>query len=299
MPAYTPTNYVTAGSATNYVIGFPFLRLAHLVVTRDGVVLTTGTDADEYILDNVVDGLGTEIKFTVPGANGETLVIERSTPLDLAVETLENGEGLDEDQINDILLQALYGIDERSSVVDPTACAAELVLANDAAAAAAASEVVCETFATSAAGNAAGAVVAADTAEDHKNDAETAEANVAADLATAQAYDSDAPTYTSGLIAIDDAISSFAIPATTSGLSAEPTRIQATFICNTTDLGYAVGDVIEGHLVSDWNIVADQSGNVTIYFKGQGELTALSKNTPYNTSNLDVSDWDFKVSLWQ
>ena len=77
--------YTGNGVTTSFAYPFRILDAAHLVVTVGGVILTSG-----YSVTGVDAAAGGSVNFTVPPANGSSVVLQRVVPLTQPVDTVNN-----------------------------------------------------------------------------------------------------------------------------------------------------------------------------------------------------------------
>ena len=116
--SYTPNSYTTTGTETTFAITFPFLKEADVVVTVFDPSGNTVSAFDyEIFLDGsfkarvVADGTITDNAPT-PLTSGHTVTISRATDIATLATTFQDGVSLRADDINMLLNQQNYALQE-------------------------------------------------------------------------------------------------------------------------------------------------------------------------------------------
>lgn len=103
----TSSSFVATASQTEFVIGFPFLSAAHIVVEVDGVATTSFTVS------------GTTLTLSAPLlTGGEEVVLSRRTPIDQPLAQFANGSSLRASEMNRAILQILYNLQEAETLAN-------------------------------------------------------------------------------------------------------------------------------------------------------------------------------------
>jgi hypothetical protein len=97
------TTYSGDGSTTSFLIGFPYLRAAHILVTEDAASQVLGTD---YTVST--DGLSIDFVSAPPATTTNNVVFRRVTPREALVFDPTAGSGVKESEFVEGIKQGIY-----------------------------------------------------------------------------------------------------------------------------------------------------------------------------------------------
>lgn len=221
MAVYAPTQYNGDTGTLEWAIGFPYVQRADLHVYIDGVEITFGDGADEWLFG----AAGTSVVFQDGGEpqDGSILLITRNTVLADPVVLFVQGGGVTARNLNTAVAQLLYAIDE---------------------------------------------------------------------------FRFDVADYDSGLQSMATVLDAGAPVDFPHGLAATPSRVDCTAICTAADIGYSVGDVVEGTGGGGIPIkLAWDATNITVITNG-AQFRIFHKNATA-FQNVDKSKWSLRLRAWR
>jgi hypothetical protein len=117
---YSPAQYVAVSGQRDFTVPFPFINRTHVEVLVNGNLATVL----EWPTSSIV-------RLAAALAGGESVVIQRRTPIDEALVKFQNGAVLTEEDLNLAVQQLLYRQQESTALVEGSLRAAQVRIAQN------------------------------------------------------------------------------------------------------------------------------------------------------------------------
>lgn len=118
--SYSPALYVATAGQREFDVPFPFINRSHVEVLVNGVI----TPIQEWVG-------GARLRIATPLAGGESVVLQRETPIDQALVKFQNGAVLTQEDLNLAVQQLLYRQQEVTALYNGSLKAAQVRIASN------------------------------------------------------------------------------------------------------------------------------------------------------------------------